>query len=68
MASIVIGIISIALGVWGFSVWWWSVAEFFRGVLPVFLVAGGIIALSAGIRMSREEIKDAEEDEGEEST
>ncbi|NQU64279.1 MAG: hypothetical protein HQ517_08360 [SAR324 cluster bacterium] len=49
MASVFFGLVIVALGVWGLSVWWWSVAEFLRGFVPVALVIFGIIAIGAGI-------------------
>ncbi len=63
MASIIIGMISLALGIWGLSVWWWSVAELLRGGLPAVLIIFGLIAFGAGI--SKRQIKDdVNENEG----
>ncbi len=67
MGNIIAGLISIALGIWGISVWWWSVAEFLRGVVPIVLVLGGLVALGAGIRIYREENEDLEKDEEDDS-
>lgn len=61
MGSVVLGVIAIALGVWGGIVWWWSVTEILRGILPVVLTLGGLIALAAGIRTSKEEGNELEE-------
>ncbi|MBF0348870.1 MAG: hypothetical protein HQL81_14480 [Magnetococcales bacterium] len=56
MANIIFGLIALALGLWGLSVWWWSVVELLRGIVPLFLIMLGFIALGAGIiRMSDEE-------------
>ncbi|HDY67698.1 hypothetical protein LCGC14_2350160 [marine sediment metagenome] len=54
MPSIIGGIIAISLGVWGLSVYWWSIAELLRGLLPLLLIVGGLVALSAGVQMLRE--------------
>ena len=54
MASIVFGLVAIALGLWGLSTWWWSVAEVLRGIVPLLLILIGPIALGAGITKLRE--------------
>lgn len=54
MASIVFGLIAIALGLWGLSTWWWSVTELLRGLVPLLLILIGPIALGAGITRLRE--------------
>ncbi|MBF0460315.1 MAG: hypothetical protein HQL87_02870 [Magnetococcales bacterium] len=54
MASIVFGLVAIALGLWGLSTWWWSVVEVLRGVVPLLLILIGPVALGAGITRLRE--------------
>ena len=54
MASIVFGLVAIALGLWGLSAWWWSVAEVLRGIVPLLLILIGPVALGAGITKIRE--------------
>ncbi|MEO5339589.1 MAG: hypothetical protein H7837_03580 [Magnetococcus sp. MYC-9] len=54
MASIVFGLVAIALGLWGLSTWWWSVVEVLRGVVPLLLILMGPVALGAGITKLRE--------------
>ncbi|MBF0136213.1 MAG: hypothetical protein H7833_10000 [Magnetococcus sp. DMHC-1] len=54
MPSIIIGLVAISLGLWGLSAWWWSMVEFLRGVVPLFLVMFGFIALGAGVTRMRE--------------
>jgi len=49
------GIISILIGVWGITSWWWSFIELLKGAVPPVLVLGGLAALFAGIG----EIKDS---------
>ncbi len=65
MPSIIGGMIAIGLGVWGLSAYWWSFAELLRGLLPLLLIAGGLIALSAGVQMIRERSKRKYEDDDE---
>lgn len=61
------GIISILIGIWGITTWWWSFAELLKGAVPPVLILGGLAALFAGIG----EIKDsgkAKKDEGKEKS
>ncbi len=70
MPNIIIGLVTIAIGLWGLSVWWWSVAEFLRGIVPVVLILFGLVALGAGVSVVREKEDDDLSDEeyiGEES-
>ncbi|MBF0290350.1 MAG: hypothetical protein HQM14_21260 [SAR324 cluster bacterium] len=60
MSSIVFGLIACALGAWGIFTWWWSVAEFLRGFLPVGLVLFGLVAIGAGL--SSKKIEDIPND------
>ena len=62
MTSIIVGLISLALGIWGLSVWWWSVAEFLRGGLPAAMILFGIIAFGAGItkKQSKDDLNENE--------
>jgi hypothetical protein len=54
MANIIFGLVSLALGLWGVSVWWWSVVELLRGVVPVSLILLGLVALGAGVTRMRD--------------
>ena len=49
MPQIIAGLLAVALGLWGISVWWYSVEELLRGLVPLILVLFGIIALMAGV-------------------
>lgn len=55
MANIIFGLVALALGLWGLSVWWWSVVEMLRGIVPLLLIILGFIALGAGITRVRDE-------------
>jgi hypothetical protein len=57
------GIISIIIGIWGLNRWWWSFAELLKGCVPSVLVLGGLAALFAGIS----EIKDSGKSKKEEA-
>ncbi|MBF0471239.1 MAG: hypothetical protein HQL48_07665 [Gammaproteobacteria bacterium] len=53
MTYILIGLSSIALGLWGLSVWWYSVMEVLRGLAPLLLIAFGLVAMMAGVKRNR---------------
>jgi hypothetical protein len=50
MMSIVFGLISMCMGLWGIVTYWWYVVDVFLAILPVILLFGGFVALMAGIR------------------
>ncbi len=61
------GIISVLIGIWGITTWWWSLAELLKGAVPPVLILGGLAAFFAGIG----EIKDSgkeKKDEGKEKS
>ncbi len=62
MPAVIIGLLAIAFGLWGMTVWWWSVAELLRGLVPVFLILLGIVALAAGVSKVRQEKEVKDED------
>lgn len=53
MPSIISGVLALGLGIWAMSENWWSFAELMRGLVPLLLVVGGMVALTAGIKMQR---------------
>lgn len=54
MANIIFGLVALALGLWGVSVWWWSIVEMLRGIVPIMLILLGLVALGAGVTRMRE--------------
>ena len=54
MPSVIFGLLALALGLWGLTAWWWSVTEALRGLVPVALIALGLVALAAGVQTVRE--------------
>ncbi|MEO5332459.1 MAG: hypothetical protein H7839_10580 [Magnetococcus sp. YQC-5] len=55
MVNIGVGLVMLALGLWGMSAWWWSVTEVLRGVVPILLIIIGPIAIGAGMTRLREQ-------------
>ena len=49
MAQIIAGLLAVTLGLWGLSVWWYSVEELLRGLVPLLLILFGVAALMAGV-------------------
>jgi hypothetical protein len=49
MAQIILGLLAVTLGLWGLSVWWYSVEELLRGLVPIVLILFGVAALMAGV-------------------
>jgi hypothetical protein len=49
MPQIIAGLLAVTLGLWGLSVWWYSVEELLRGLVPLLLILFGVAALMAGV-------------------
>nr|CAX83784.1 similar to MamI protein (Magnetosome protein MamI) [uncultured bacterium] len=62
MPVIIFGLLAISFGLWGMTVWWWSVAEFLRGVTPIVLLVIGLMALASGVSKVRDEKNVKDED------
>jgi len=62
MPKVIVGLLAISFGLWGMTVWWWSVTEFLRGAVPIVLVLLGVISLAAGVSRVRDDnqVKDEE--------
>ncbi|MDP2920903.1 MAG: hypothetical protein Q8O12_00845 [Candidatus Omnitrophota bacterium] len=57
------GLISIILGIWGLITWWYSFVILLKGSVSPILILGGLAALFAGIS----EIKDSAQAKKEEA-
>lgn len=62
------GLVSIILGIWGIMTWWYSFVMLLKGSVPSILILGGLAALFAGIsevkdcmQAKKEEVKSKEE-------
>ena len=60
MLNIILGLFFIALGIWGLFDEYYYVADFFKGGLPIMLMASGLIAALAGFIP----LKEKEESDG----
>jgi hypothetical protein len=72
MVQIIAGLLAVTLGLWGMSVWWFSVEELLRGLTPILLILFGVVALMAGVsapstrlrtRSDRDLVKQMREDD-----
>jgi len=50
MLSIVFGLIAMSLGFWGLVKYWWYMVDVLIALVPLLMVAGGAVALLAGIK------------------
>jgi hypothetical protein len=50
MVNIVLGLVSICLGIWGLVTYWWYIVDIIIAFFPLVLLGFGIIALLAGIK------------------
>jgi small neutral amino acid transporter SnatA (MarC family) len=66
MTLLISGIISVVLGIIGFSIWWNDFIIAMKGMIPTMLILGGILAVYIGIDaiedQAREERKRQDED------
>lgn len=49
MLHVILGAIAIVFGIWGIAGRWWAFLDMLYVLVPVLLIIGGIIALTAGI-------------------
>ena len=65
MSMLISGIVSVVLGVIGFSLWWSAFVIALKGIIPILLILGGILAVYIGMDSmqdnQREEKKKQEE-------
>ncbi len=57
MANIIGGLIALALGIITLLFWWWRVVDLIQGLVPLALIAGGLVAAFAGLSMIDEKGK-----------
>jgi len=65
MSMLISGIFSVVLGIIGFSLWWDAFLIALKGIIPILLILGGILAVYIGLDsiedQAREERKKQEE-------
>jgi len=65
MSMLISGIVSVVVGIIGFSLWWSAFVIALKGIIPILLILGGILAVYIGLDSmedrAREERKKQEE-------
>jgi hypothetical protein len=46
----IVGVVTLALGVWALAYCWWFVVEIIEGLIALGLIVGGALAMSIAIR------------------
>lgn len=49
MSLLISGIVSVILGIIGFSLWWGDLMIILKGGVPIMLILGGILAVYVGL-------------------
>ncbi len=49
MVHLICGLVGVVLGLWGIFGWWDSFGMLLRGLVPLLLLIGGLIATGVGI-------------------
>ncbi|MCK4249507.1 MAG: hypothetical protein KAX15_06980 [Candidatus Omnitrophica bacterium] len=55
MLGILGGLILLLLGIMGLACWWPLLVAGLKAIIPVLLIAGGVVAIIAGIKANKEE-------------
>jgi multisubunit Na+/H+ antiporter MnhG subunit len=58
MSLLIGGIVSVILGVIGFSLWWIDFIIILRGGIPILLILGGVLAVYVGLDAMQDKIRD----------
>jgi hypothetical protein len=59
----IIGIVSLALGIWAIIYSWWFIAEIVEGLLALGLVVGGALAIAIAMRRMYRDKQTARQEE-----
>lgn len=58
MSLLISGIVSVILGVIGFSLWWSDFVTILKGGVPIMLMLGGILAVYVGLDAMQDRMKE----------
>ena len=58
MSLLIGGIVSVVLGVIGFSLWWSDFIHILKGGIPIMLILGGILAVYVGIDAIQDKMRE----------
>jgi hypothetical protein len=57
MLAVIVGLVFVALGLWGVIAWWTSFLVILKGLVPVMLACGGLLAVIAGVTSIRDSME-----------
>jgi type VI protein secretion system component VasK len=58
MSLLIGGIVSVILGVIGFSIWWVDFIILLKGGIPILLILGGVLAVYVGLDAMQDRMKE----------
>lgn len=65
MSLLIGGIVSVILGVIGFSFWWSAFITILQGGIPIMLILGGILAVYVGLDAMQDKAREARQKQDE---
>ena len=57
MLAVIVGLIFVALGLWGIAAWWPYFVIVLKGSVPPMIIVGGLLAIIAGITSLRDSLE-----------
>jgi predicted RNA-binding protein len=58
MSLLIGGVVSVILGVIGFSLWWIDFITILKGGIPILLILGGVLAVYVGLDAMQDRIRE----------
>jgi arginine exporter protein ArgO len=58
MSLLISGVVSVILGVIGFSLWWSEFVTILKGGVPIMLILGGILAVYVGLDAMQDRMRE----------
>ena len=58
MSLLISGLVSVTLGVIGFSLWWSDLVIILKGGIPIMLLLGGILAVYVGLDAMQDRMRE----------
>lgn len=65
MSLLIGGIVSVILGVIGFSLWWNAFIIILQGGVPIMLILGGILAVYVGLDAMQDKVREERQNQDE---
>jgi hypothetical protein len=65
VSHVIGGLIALVLGIFGIISWWYDFGLVLRGLVPLLLVVGGLIAIGSGLSKASSRAPEGESEEAE---